>query len=311
MENKLTIQDESFHPPTLEDPWWCETHWFSFDQPGANLSSTIYPFFRRNMNIASLAVYLWDDTAVEPWNVLYGRAYWHLPIPDTDLRELRIGGLEYDCIEPWGSYRVAYRDGERVEFELRFEGLREPHLAGKHEHGGHMDQPCKVTGYVQLPGRRVEIDCLGMRDKTWGPRPDTGSNRAGAYTYGTQSGDEQWLVLTASTGNEGTARPGTSGYLVRDGVKSGIVSAGRFVTRRTNGYPVELRMEATDELGRTLEATGRCINRFANQALAGTFAWMTMVQWQTADGKTFVGEDQEVWSPDLLGPNLQALNTTA
>lgn len=309
-ELSLTPEDESLHAPAVPDESWCETHWFGLDQPGANLSVTIYPFFRRNLNVASLAVYVWDGSASEPWNIRYGRAFWHLPFPETDLTSLRLGALSLDCVEPFGRYRVAYEDGSRLKLDLEFGALREPHLAVKMPQGGHWDQACTVKGYVELPEGRVAIDCLGMRDKSWGPRPDTRSNWAGAYTYGNASTDEQFLLHTTLDGNTGSHhgdRP--AGYLVRDGKKAGIVRATRQVTRREQSHPLEVTLDAEDELGRRLQATGRCLNRCAFQALPGTFAWMTMVEWRTAEGLSYVGEDQECWSPDRLGPALLRLNT--
>ena len=48
----LSREDDSLHAPVGDDPYWSETHWFSFDQPGPNLSATIYPVFRTNFEIA-------------------------------------------------------------------------------------------------------------------------------------------------------------------------------------------------------------------------------------------------------------------
>ncbi|MBI4300045.1 MAG: hypothetical protein HY677_02840 [Chloroflexi bacterium] len=306
----ITPEDDALHPPTLDDMWWCETHWFNFDQPGPNLSTTIYPFIRKNMNIASVAVFLWDGSACEPWHVRYGRAFWQVPIsPSTDFKNLRLEGLEYDRLEPFKSYRVAYKEGDIVDMELHFEALREPHLAHKSEHGGHLDQTCRVRGFVKLDNERIDIDCFGMRDKSWGPRTDRASGRGGgAYTFGI-SGDDQFLVLTGPTGrNVGQSRGG--GFFWRDGKKADISRAERRVIRRRRGYPEDIELQFEDSLGRQLRATGRCLNRVANQALAGTFAWLSMTEWRATDGALLIGEDQEVWTPDMLrGGSLLRLDT--
>jgi hypothetical protein len=67
-----------------------------------------------------------------------------------------------------------------------------------------------------------------------------------------------------------------------------------------HGYPLRVAIEAFDRLGRRLEAEGRCTSRLASQATPGMFAWMSLTEWQ-ADGGASTGEDQDVWSPDLLG----------
>ena len=89
----LTERDDDLHPPATDDRWWSETYWFSFDQPGVDLSATIYPVFRPNAGVCSLAVYLWDASGSTPWTARYGRSYWHLTMPETPLTDLRLEGL--------------------------------------------------------------------------------------------------------------------------------------------------------------------------------------------------------------------------
>jgi len=311
----LTPEDDSYHPPTLDAMHWSETHWFSFDQPGSNLSISVYPVLRKNLNIASVALYVWDGSAHAPWLIRYGKGYWQLPFPAMDLTELRLGDLEYDCVEPLKTWDVRYNDGQQISLDLRWSGLREPHLAGKTGNGGHFDQPCQVTGQLTLDGQRYAIDTLGMRDKSWGPRtdlrtgnPDANGQTGGAYTYGTQSADDQFLMYSTGSGNVGQARP-ASGYLIRDGRKAAIARGTRRVLGRRNGYPTSVEIDLEDESGRRLQLIGTCQNRLAKQAFSTTFAWLSMTEWRAPDGERFLGEDQEVWSPYYSGPRLQQLNT--
>lgn len=316
-DQQLTVEDDRFHPPTVDDIHWSETHWFSFDQPGPDLSISVYPILRKNLNIASVALYAWDGSAHEPWLCRYSKAYWHLPFPEMDLPELRLGDLSYDCIEPLKSWRVRYEDGSQISLDLTWEGLREPHVAAKHDNGGHIDQPCHVRGRLTLDGRDYDIDTLGTRDKSWGIRSDfrTGNpaedgNTSGAYTFGTISADDQFLLYSAGDGNVTHERSAPfGGYVIRDGEKSAIKRATRRVLARTNGYPVELFLDIEDEAGRGFQATGRCINRLAKQAFPTTFAFLSMTDWVTSDGRRLLGEDQEVWSPYYSGPKLNQLNT--
>ncbi len=297
----LTESDDYLHPPASPDRWWTETCWFSFDQPDRDLSATIYPLFRPNLNICSLGVWLWDASAHEPWKARYGQGYWHLAMPTTDLVDLHLEGLRYQRLEPLQRYAVTYQDGDRLSLELEYIGLRVPHEAGIGGGVGHMDQPCRVQGRVVLNGERIDIDCLGMRDRTWSVRPEYRPGRGTAYTYGHVGSDDQFLIMTSLQGNRGSFISELfSGYLVRDGVHSPLVDASRQVVSRTSGYPTRIEVTATDALGRRLEATGTTRNRLANQANPSQFAWMSMTAWEV-DGRTFIGEDQEVWSPDMLG----------
>lgn len=239
----------------------------------------------------------------------YQRFLWHLAMPSTDLAHLELEGLRYDVIEPLMQYRVRYDDQQGTYFDLEYRGLREPWLASKSKHGGHLDQPCSVRGTLVMRGETIEIDCMGMRDRTWSPRPDDRGGRGTGYTYGIGGADTQFLLLTALDGNVGSFQAGVfTGYLVRNGVGSRLVDSERRVTGRQHGYPTSLEIRVTDDSGRTTTASGRCLNRFANWATPGSFAWMSMVEWTLDDGSTVIGEDQEVWSTDQLGPRLGALD---
>jgi len=306
----LTERDDDLHPAAKDDRWWSETYWFSFDQPGVDLSATIYPVFRPNAGVCSLAVYLWDATGSTPWTARYGRSYWHLPMPETALTHFTLEGLSYRPVEPLQRYEVRYQDGDVVSLDLECTGLRPPHEAGIANGVGHFDQPCRVLGDVVLHGERIEIDTLGMRDRTWSVRPERSRSRGTAYTYGHGSADDQFLLLTTLRGNEGSFSSGVfTGYLVRDGVHAPLVDARRRVLERRDGMPRRLEVEATDALGRHLQASGTVRNNFANQATAAQFAWMSMVEWEGA-GPATVGEDQEVWTPDRLGQELLALDVS-
>lgn len=306
----FTPDDDRLHPPVGDHPWWTETCWFSFDQPGEDVSATIYPLFRPNLGVCSLGVAVWDPSAHEPWLVPYSRTVWHLPMPTTDLTALRLQGLEIDRLEPLRRYRVAYRDEGMCDLELEYTALRPPHGTVIGSGIGHLDQPCRVVGEVVVQGRRITVDSIGMRDRTWSPRPDDRRGTATAYTYGHRDADEQFLVLTGLQGNEGSVLGGLfSGYLVRNGVEAPLVDGTRRVVERRAGFPVRIEVEATDALGRRLEAVGTARNRLANQASPAQFAWMTMTSWQVSGAGELIGEDQEVWSPDRLGPALAALAT--
>jgi hypothetical protein len=307
----LSTRDQ-FHQPATGDRWWTETCWFSFDQPGPDLSATFYPLFRPNLGVCSLAVHLWDPSGAAPWEARYSKFMWHLAMPSTDLTKLELEGLRYDCLEPDRRFLVRYDDADRAHIELEYTGLRELWVASDDPRGGHTDQPCHVTGVVRLGDEEIPIDCLGMRDRTWSPRPDDRTDAGTGYTYGIGSADEQFLLLTALDGNHGTLTAGRfRGYLVRDGVPAPLTAATRDVTSRTSGMPRTLEVSITDELGRTLVASGITCNRLANHATPSSFAWMSMTEWRVEGGGVVFGEDQEVWSPDMLGARLHALDDAA
>lgn len=300
----LTPDDDRFHPPASNDPWWSETCWFSFAHPRERLSGCFYPLFRPNQGIGSLAVSVWDAGAHEPWRSLYHRANWHLPLPAAGLERLELAGLRYEVLEPLRRYRVTYQDGTRLSAELEYEGLIPAHEAGIRDGHGHIDQPCRVRGEIVLGGRRIAIDHPDMRDRSWSVRRDDRATRA-AYSYGIAGARDSFLAMSFASpglGGRGDIQPIISGFLVRDAEKSPLVAGTRTLERDPGSpWPARLLIEARDALGRDLRASGVTVNRFAHQATPAMFAWMSLTRWDFA-GESY-GQDQDIWSPDLLGPS--------
>lgn len=301
----VSPDDDHFHPVPTADPWWTETSWYSFAVPERNLSGSIYPLFRSNLGICSAGVYVWDGTAVEPWAVPYSRSFWHLPFPAGDLTDVTLAnGLRYECLEPMQKYRVRYRDADEIELDLVYEGLIPPHLVSGEPDKGHLDQPCRVQGTLRLHGEEIVVDGFAMRDRSWSVRADTGPTRAG-YSYATASAEHGFHTMSFWLGDEEYV---LAGYLLRDGELSDVVSGRRRVIERSGGIPTRVIIEAEDRLGRTLVAEGECINRFAFQASPNLHAWMSLTRW-SFDGVEATGEDQDIWSPDLLrGSSRRASN---
>jgi hypothetical protein len=294
--SNVTNVDDSFHPAVSDDPFWTETSWYAFAIPERRMAGTIYPLFRPNLGVCSVAVYLWDDRSESPWAVPYGRFLWHVPMPDSDLTDISVAGLSYSCEEPLKRYRVRYEDPPLLEMDLVYEGLIPPHGSGIADGRGHFDQPCKVTGLVNLHGEQLRVDCLEMRDRSWHVREDTRTVRA-SYSYGIASASDSFLAIGRCSGEE---CPIVAGYLMMEGEKADLVSGRRRVLERHSGWPARVAVEVEDRLGRRMETEGQCLNRLANQATPGMFAWMSLTEWEFGSGGTY-GEDQDIWSPDLLG----------
>ena len=293
--SEITADDERFHLPPTDDPYWTETAWYSFWNAERKVSGLLYPMFRPNLGVASCAVYVWDASSDRPWAVPYGRSQWHLPMPDGDITDLELAGLRYRGVEPLQKWELSYADGDDIAVDLAYDALFEPHPVGVSVDRGHFDQPGRVTGTLNLNGEDIAIDCFGMRDRSWSVRADSGDIRAG-YSYGTASVDTAFHTMSFAAGDHDMV---VAGYLVRNGVISDVISGSRWVDARDQGRPMRVRVEATDALGRTLDARGECVNRLAFQSSPNLFAWMSLTRWDL-DGQETWGEDQDIWSPSML-----------
>ena len=296
--------DDEFHPPTSADPFWTETCWFTFTVPERRLSGQLYPFFRPNQGVVSAAAYFWDDTGHTTADILHARHFWHLPIPDQPLSDIRLAnGIHYRCLEPLSRYELSYRDpdadgadDEAVHAELTFTAIAPPNYLGE----SHLDQPGRYRGTVTLAGEDIPVDAFGFRDRSWGERSQFGRGihgtpaQHGGYSYATASERDAFHAVTMDFG---TGCLAIHGYLVRDGVWSKVSSGTRQVRERDGrtAYPTVVSLDLVDELGRPLHAEGRCLNGLGLFLNPNLYSVNCLTEW-TFDGVTAFGEDHDNWS---------------
>lgn len=293
MTGVATAADDSFHPPASDDPWWTETAWFGFAVPERALAGAVYPIFRPNLGVCAAGVHVWDTSGEAAHEVRYSRTWWHLPMPDHDLTDLRLAnGLRYERLEPLRRYGIEFGDDE-IELQLEFEALHPPYapMLGPH---GHLDQAGRVRGLLRLHGESIDVDCFEMRDRSWSVRADQGAVAAG-YDYAIAAPGHALQAMSMVAGDTSIV---VAGYHLRDGEVVPLTGGTRTV-ERDGIRPVRIRLEVVDATGRAVEAIGTVVNRFAFQSSPNYFAWMCLTRW-TLDGVDAWGEDQDVWSPDRL-----------
>ena len=136
-----------------------------------------------------------------PWDVLYSANYSALELPrDQDLDDCRLPtGVAIKVLEPCHRYALGYDDGDRLQADLRFEGVMPPEpltaVGSTFGSAHHFDQFGRVSGELILHGERIPIDCIGMRDRTWGARPENRARQA-AYVTGAAGPDHGFLAVT-------------------------------------------------------------------------------------------------------------------
>ncbi len=293
----FTARDDNFHFAEMGDRWWMtETSWFAFCNPEEKLGGWLYTMARPNIGTVAGGAWVWDDTAHLPWEVLYNANYTALRLPpNQDLSDITLPtGVSIKAVEPTMGYELGVRDNDVCNIDLRFQGVMAPrklHKDGSPFGGSnHFDQFGRVTGQVRLQGRVVEIDCFGMRDRSWGPRPEHRPKKS-AYVTGMATERDGFLAVTRwHDGHEEIAY----GFMIRDGETADLVSGHRHVERDpVEGWVTKITILAQDALGRTLEAVGTrlsgiIINRHSFIDSNGLIAW-------TINGHAGHGEDQDMW----------------
>ena len=293
----FSARDDSIHFDILSHRWWeTETAWFSFCCPERKLGGWLYSMFRPNIGTVAGGCWIWDASAHLPWEVAYSTNYTALRIPQgQDLTDIALPtGVTIKAIEPLTRYRLGYHEEERLSLDLTYEAVMPPRALHKADSPfkslNHFDQFGRVTGEIVLHGERIAIDCISMRDRSWGPRPE---HRPGRSAYVTGAASAKDAFLAGTKWNDDTD-PIAYGFMIRDGEIGDLVSGRRIVERDpAQGWVTRITIEARDEFGRDLLAVGErlsgiIINRHSFIDSNGLIAW-------TINGKQGHGEDQDMW----------------
>lgn len=197
-------------------------------------------------------------------------------------------------IEPGLAYGLGFSDGERFRADLRFDGVMPPRplsaVGSTFGAAHHFDQFGRVFGEIVVHGERIAIDCIGMRDRTWGRRPEDRPRQAAYITGATGPNDGFLAVTNVRDGRESVAY----GFLRIDGRTEDLASGERVVERdERHGWITAIRMTMTDTTGRRSIAIGAPISRMIINR--HTFIDVnSLVRWEF-DGVVACGEDQDMW----------------
>jgi hypothetical protein len=293
----FSAADDRFHFEQMGDRWWMtETAWFAFCCPERKLGGWLYTMARPNIGTVAGGCWIWDDTASLPWEVLYSSNLTAMRLPrDQELTDIQLPtGVAIRMIEPLTQYSLRYEDAGLVQVDLEFNAVMPPRALRKGDSSfknlNHFDQFGRVTGTVVLHGESIAIDCLAIRDRSWGPRPEHRPGKS-AYVTGIASPDCGFLAVTKWNDE---SNPVAYGFLIEDGVTGDLVSGRRIVERDPDqGWVNRITIEARDEHGRDLLAVGTrlsgiIINRHSFIDSNGLIEW-------NINGQTGHGEDQDMW----------------
>ncbi|WP_324739851.1 hypothetical protein U8326_09060 [Tsuneonella sp. CC-YZS046] len=289
--------DDNFHFAQMGDRWWMtETAWFSFCIPERKMGGWFYNMIRPNIGTVSGGAWVWDDSATLPWEVPYSSNLTVMPLQeDADLNDITLrNGVSLKTLEPLKVYRIGYEDGDLLKADLCFEAVMPPRPLRKPGSAfgdlTHFDQFGRVTGKLHLHGEEIAVDCLAMRDRSWGPRPEH-RPRKSAYVTGIASPDDCFLFVTKA--NE-LSEQLAYGFMIKDGEIGDLVEGMRRVERdpRT-GFVERILIEGVDEYGRRLEAEGKKLSGIT--LIRHSFIDHNGLMEWSINGKTGHGEDQDMW----------------
>ncbi len=296
-EHVFSARDDHFHFDEMGEDWWAtETAWFSFHHPERRLGGWFYTMARPNIGTLAGGAWIWDASAHLPWEVPYSANYTALELPpDTDLADCALpNGVSIRVLEAGQRYALGYDDGERLQAELEFDGVMPPQpltaVGSTFGSAHHFDQFGRVSGEIVLHGEPIAIDCIAMRDRTWGRRPE---NRPRQAAYVTGAADAAHAFLAVTNAREG-ADEIAYGFLRQDGETIPLAGGERVVERDpAHGWVTRVHLNGQDARGRPLQATGTPVSRIIVNR--HTFIDInSLLRWEL-NGVQAWGEDQDMW----------------
>jgi hypothetical protein len=312
--------DDSFHAWPADSVDWTEATWFGAWVPERALSVYVYHWFRPVPGIYGGGCIAWDTSGHLPWEARNFQYDVNRPLPATvDLRKLELPtGTRITCLRDGWQYRVEFANAV-VRLSLEFEATTPPDLTEQHGSAeffsGHLDQPGRYRGHIELDGERLPIDCYGIRDRSWGPRVIGNDIRLG-YCHG-EAQSTSFLAFSKpgapvrdSSGSNRVTCDDTvvKGFLHRDGERATLAGGRRLVTLQDDRLE-RLVVDLADTRGRRLRAEGTPLNHFTYTPYPNLLSRHYLVRWESPDG-TFYGEEQDLWSVPLWSAHARALQAT-
>jgi hypothetical protein len=288
---------DAFHPWPEGRGDWVEAVWFGTWVPERAMTIYVYHTFRPALGIYGGGCIIWDSQSNLPWDAPLYQFDVCRPIPGRiDLRNLQLdNGARITSLLEGHEFEVEFRNA-RAHLCLKFTATTPPDLTerdGTPEFfAGHLDQPGKYEGFVEIEGQRHVIDAFGIRDRSWGPRKIGDDIRMG-YAHGAAP-DVAFLAFSRPAG----AREEIfKGYLSLDGERVPVASGHREIERE--GLKLKrIRFALTDKSGRTLEGNGTPLNQFSYMSYPNMLSHHYLMRWELPAGIVY-GEEQDLWSLPL------------
>ncbi len=272
-------------------PHWIDSACFYLSVPELRLHGIVFYFFRPNLNLLTGGPVIWDPSGQTALDCLHYNFSQYQPIPASAQKFdfQAANSLRVTTLEPQSRYALAYAFGG-LEFELEWQATAPVHAAASHDPTSfHAEQAGRMTGRLQIEGRKIPVDCASLRDLSYGVR-DYAKVHPGAYCWGS-TGADVFQILSMGTGQEQKV---LAGFLHRDGETARLISG----TRRIDAYgrygARRVTIDAVDALGRPLHVEGKLDDGLLFSAnTTHTVVWsFTEWDWQ---GRQCWGDNQEFY----------------
>ncbi len=331
---KARIEDDLSHEPKA-DAIWRESFFFGFYDPDKGVGMYTSMGERPFKNRAGSILTVWGKKGVFVDNYIFDS------LNRTD-RIHRTKGLMYECIEPLEKWRLTYsgtlkaypedvlrlnpedlsmeaasgRNREKIEMDLTWEGISPVHSYDPNPgfFDVHLEQHGLVKGWIKIGDESIEVQGVGIRDKSHGPR-NWGADKGWIWIPSFIQ-DPDFPLVAAARSKHWDGEVDEVGYFYNrkqdrfetiKEFKENIEREGD----EPNGVPLKCRFELIGEEGTTLSLKGKMLKvvptvlmfKGATGDAAGKTCWIDrcLVEYDFGNGHVEYGEVELGNMIDLKG----------
>lgn len=307
----ITEKDMYFHKPTSDDHYWAETNYFGFYIPEEAIHVNVYVLTRQNAGVVLSSITVTDGFSNTPHQVRYSNNQVHLPFPDTDFDDYKLGnGLAIKCTKPVMDYDIKFDDKRGVSIDVQFKALMEPYdihdpdqdplAASADDHvsatayAGHWDQTGRVTGKFTIDGKTYDIDCVSSMDHSWGERKEDQFQNF-CWLNANFENDVSIHCLWAINPNDINDYTAIIHGYVREGNQVHGLTKGSGKLRRNGNLHQYMALQVEDKRGKVHKFNGTAFTSNPWQPWPFVYATQSFLRWDM-NGVTGWGEVQDVSS---------------
>lgn len=283
-----------------------ETQFFSLCVPEERIHAMGYLWYHPKLGMLTGGVWGWQgfkrhNLASEMFDI---RAFMHDRVLAGDLHQYRLdNGYSVQILEPIKRHRMTYADQARGNaLDVEFNAIAPPVMYGD---GRHFEQAMRVRGELTLRGKRYDVSCTTVRDRSWGkPRPEIAMSLPPMGWKTGVFGDDFAFVCTAFDepslmpefedhfpipGNQ----PMKGGWVLRDGTVRRLVSCRKRTARDPHTLlPTAVEWEGIDDCQHTYHMKGTAIAANDWSVQPNMRFVIANIRWE-CEGRIAYGELQE------------------
>jgi hypothetical protein len=309
-------EDDFLHPAAnalVADDSATETQYFGFNIPEQDIQAVCYLWHHPNLKVVTGGLWVWKGEIrhIFQSEIFDFVVYDSDRCLDGDLHCVELSnGYRCEVIEPLRRHRVSYRDEARGHaLDVEFEATMPAVLT---RGGLHLDQGMHARGTLTVAGETHPIDCLSVRDRSWGAvRPEAHTRLPPAswtccvfsedfaisyFAFDSLDTDPEWKDHLAMPYEDNLL----GGWLWKDGELTALTK----LTQRTEHdfetlFPTAVTATFTDSKGRTFDLRGDITNA-GNWHIWMNFDGAYCGARFECDGHVATGDFQEVQGIDYV-----------